>query len=332
MIFFIYIALFIFFSFLLIKATDILIGSLRSLILATGIGAFGAASFILAFSTSLPELLVGISAALQGESILSLGNVIGSNIANLSLVVGGAAALSGILPATSNFLRKDVFYVFLAGSFPLLLLLDGRLTKLDGLILLVVYVIYNMSVLERKREKLAEKSMEEEPVWRRILVRLNHKGFERSVGHLAVGVLLLVISADMIVRIATEIAHLAGIPVILVGLFIVAVGTSLPELAFEIAAIRKRQVQMAFGNILGSVVTNSTLILGVTVLISPITVIYESQAYLIASLIFIAVFLLFWWFVWTKKRLDRWEGAALVIFYLLSVWIEFLRLNGSLAF
>ena len=92
--------------------------------------------------------------------------------------------------------------------------------------------------------------------------------------------------------------------------------------------MKRGEVQIAFGDVLGSVVANSTLVLGVTVLFTPIVLGAESRAYLIATLAFIVAFFLFWFFVWTKHKLDRWEGAVLFVFYVLFAWFEFMRLSG----
>ena len=117
-----YLLLIVIFCFLLIKATEILVQALNSLAKSTHLGKFAITSFLLALATSLPELFVGISAALEGSPELALGNVLGSNIANLSLVIGGAAIIGGTLAVTGGFLKEEIFYTFLAGALPLLLL------------------------------------------------------------------------------------------------------------------------------------------------------------------------------------------------------------------
>ena len=134
------------FSVLLIKATDILVVNLKRMAEATRLGEFAITSFVLALATSLPELFVGISSAIEGSPSLSLGNVIGSNIADLSLVIGGAAIIGGSLSVQGIFLSRDVFYAFLAGAAPMLLLFDKNLSRIDGLVLLALYGFYNVSV------------------------------------------------------------------------------------------------------------------------------------------------------------------------------------------
>ena len=310
-----YLFLLLFFSFLLIKATGILVDSLNQLSKTTHLGKLALTSFILALATSLPELFVGIAAALENKPTLALGNVIGSNIANLSLVIGGTTLIGGTMNVVGNFLKKDIFYTFLAGSLPLILLLDNRLSRVDGLILLVVYFWYLATILKFKPGEGGLNG---------IIKRFEEKKTEVALSWFFLGIILLIFSADMIVKISSQVASTFSIPLILIGLFLVAVGTSLPELSFGIKAIRSRQVAMVFGNLLGSVVANSSLVLGVSSLIAPIRVLYL-QEYLLATIFFILIFGLFYSFVKTKHKLERWEGGMLFFAYLLFAAIEFLR-------
>lgn len=321
----------IFFSLVLIKATDILTDGLHEVVSRTKVNAFGFTAFILALATSFPELFVGITSGLHNNPEISMGNVIGSNIANLTLVLGGAALLAGSLKAYDKFLTGEVFHTFLSGTLPLVMLLDGKLSRLDGLVLLVVYVLYNMTVLGEKR-KIIKQRQEERGVWyRRWWYKLTDKDVERSMGKMVIGVAMLIFSADMLVRIAEQVAMKMNLPMALVGMILVAVGTSLPELSFEVAAIKKKETQMALGNILGSVVANSTLILGITVILSPLVLVDGLRTYLIAVVAFVIGFLFFWLFVRTKQTLDRWEGLVLVLLYVMFVLFEFARVqNGYL--
>jgi cation:H+ antiporter len=272
-----YLALLVIFAYLLIQATDHLVDELRDIARITKIGKFGLTAFLLAFATSLPELVVGIASAIEKRPILSLGNVLGSNIADVSLVMGGVAVVGGSFKVLGEFLKRDLFSTFLAGSLPLLLLVDGGLSHYAWLIFWVV---------------------------------------------------LLVFSADMLVRISSLFAGALGIPVILIGIFFVAVGTSLPEFAFELKAMRSEETAMVFGDLLGSVVANSTLVLGVTALIHPIFLDGGFQPYLLATVAFVVIFGLFWFFVSTKRILERWEGVLLLLVYVLFAILEFSRVNG----
>lgn len=315
----------IFFSFLLIKATDILVINLKSLSQKTRLGQFALTSFLLALATSLPELFVGVTSALEKHPNLSLGNVIGANIANLSLVVGGAALLGGTITVQGTFLNRDVFYAFLAGAAPMVLLFDKYLGRIDGLILLCLYGLYNAWIFaERKKELVAAVGEGDKSFVWRLMRRLNHRGARREIGWMFLGMALLLFSAEMIVRLAEKFAVILNIPLLLIGLFIVSVGTTLPELVFELKVIRQHHPTMVFGNLLGSIVANGTLIIGLVALIEPIRVQAFAQ-YLLATMAFVVVFGAFYFFVRTKHKLERWEGVVLVGLYLVFVLVEFIR-------
>jgi cation:H+ antiporter len=133
---------------------------------------------------------------------------------------------------------------------------------------------------------------------------------------------VLIFSAAMMVKLAIAIAESLNVSVFLIGLFLVAVGTSLPELSFATESIRKRQVGMALGDLFGSVVANSTLILGLVAVISPMRLPNGWQEYALAAAAFGVVFLLFWGMVRSKKKLERWEGLVLIAAYLIFVLLE----------
>jgi cation:H+ antiporter len=176
---------------------------------------------------------------------------------------------------------------------------------------------------------IEKKEREKATWWRRAWYALSDKEMEKAMGKLVIGVALLIFSADRLVWIAEGVANRLNLPMMLVGLILVAVGTSLPELSFEIAALKKREAEMALGNILGSVVANSTLILGITVILSPIVLSEGLQPYLVATLAFILIFGAFWVFVHSKNRLDRWEGVLLVLMYVVFILFESMKLINS---
>ena len=307
------------FSGLLIKATDILTDSLTELAKITKMGKFAITSFLLAFATSVPELVVGITAALEGRPNLALGAVLGSNIANISLVIGGAAVISGSFGVAGEFLKLDIFSVFLAGVLPLMLLLDNSLSRVDGIILLFIYGMYNYGLLNRK---VLHKSQPSRMI-KKVLAKAVDKRVNRWLAWLFLGAAMLMFSADMIVKTGAGLASVMGVPVFMVGLFMVAIGTSLPELSFEIGAIKRKQVGMALGDLFGSIVANSTLVLGVVSLISPIELQNGLESYLLAAAVFGIIFLMFWYFVRSKKKLERWEGVVLLLAYGAFIVAEF---------
>lgn len=312
------------FSALMVKSTDILTDSLSQLAKITKVGKFALASFLLAFATSVPELVVGITAALEGQPNMALGVVLGSNIADISLVIGGAAVIGGSFSIAGEFLKIDIFSVFLAGVLPLMLLLDNQLSRVDGIILLLVYGVYNYGLL---RSRMGERYRvdSQSRLLKKMLTGRTGKRLNRWLAWLFLGAAMLMFSADMIVKTGSALANSLGVPVFLIGLFLVAIGTSLPELSFEIRAVKKKQIGMALGNLFGSVVANSTLVLGVVSLINPIRLVNGLGAYLLAAAAFGVMFLLFWFFVRTKKKLEKWEGAVLLLVYVGFVLLEWVK-------
>lgn len=307
------------FSLGLMQATGWLVGAVERLSWKTHWDKFGLAAFLVATATSLPELLVGVSAALEGRSALPLGNVLGSNIANVSLVVGGAAVIGGSIGVVGEFIKRDFFTAFLAGSLPLLMLVDGQLSRVEGGVLVVVYALYNFMTLGERRS-YARRSRG--PVFFRLVRRLRDWDTDKEVGWIVVSGMVMVVMAQLLVKTAVAMAEVASLSVFIVGLLVVSVGTVLPELAFEIEAIRKREAGMVLGNLLGTIVTNATLILGVVSLIAPVTLVSGINPYLVATVAFVVVFGVFWLLVRTKKRLDRWEGVVLVLVYLVFAYWE----------
>ena len=186
------------------------------------------------------------------------------------------------------------------------------------MILLSIFILYNYGVL-RLRSSGREKTGR---LLKSMLTGPGHKRVDKLLLKLFLSAAALIISADIMVKLAISIAHSLNVSVFLIGLFLVAVGTSLPELSFEIESIRKRQVGMALGDLFGSVVANSTLILGLVALINPIRLVNGWQEYALAAAAFGVVFLLFWGFIRSKKKLERWEGLALILVYFAFVLLE----------
>ncbi len=294
--------------------------------MATKLGEFFITSSILALATSLPELFVCLAAAAEGSPNLALGNILGSNIANLSLIIGGAALMGGELIIRGKFLSRDAFYAFLAGAAPMLLLFDQGLSRLDGLILLALYGFYNLTVLNQSHEEVvAGRGEGKRRTIHKLVRRLSYAIDGRKVRELALvflGVALLLFSAEMLVKAATGLARGWNLPDLIIGLFLVSVGTSLPELVFETKAARNRKPRMVFGDLLGSIVANGTLICGLTALMSPFKI-KAFADYLLATLVYVLIFGLFYFFIRTKHRLERWEGFLLMVVFLLFGLVKF---------
>lgn len=320
-----FVILIIFFSFVLIKSSDMVMTAIRRISKSTHTRAFALSAVILAIGTSFPEFFVGVTAALEGAPSVSLGDVTGSNIANIALVGGLASFFSGKVLVRGDYLKREVGIALLAGMIPLFLLLDNTLSRVDGLILLAIYFAYATSFFKARFLQIGKEQQEEKGFVYRFFRKFNHVNAakKREFGRLFIGLALLLFSADWIVKIAEYLANMANIPEFVIGVIVVAIGTSLPELAFSFRSLKGHEPQMFFGNLLGSTIANSTLIIGTVAVIHPIELVATNK-YFISAGTFILVFLVFWLFIRTKRRLDRWESVVLLILYVAFVVVELL--------
>jgi cation:H+ antiporter len=211
---------------------------------------------IVGFGTSAPELLVSLQAALEGQPAIAIGNVLGSNIANILLILGISAVIAPLLIPVRK-LWRDLGFMLLATATIWVMLLDGTVSRLDGVILFAGLIVFLLvAFLTGKAEPEDDDQVVSEQ-W---------KAWAMTFG----GLVVLVIGARLLVDSATTIARTYGISEAVIGLTIVAVGTSLPELATSVIAAIRKQTEIAVGNIVGSNIFNIFGILGVTALITPI--------------------------------------------------------------
>lgn len=257
---------------------------------------------IVAAGTSAPELFVSLVSALKGTPDLAVGNVVGSNTMNSMLIVGCAAMVAPMVISKST-VKKDIPCSVLASILLLLIALDSFLGRIDGIILLLGFAAFTTyTLLQAKQgqtEPVAEISQQQNP-W-------------KSAWFVVAGLVELVIGSNAFVDHASNIALSLGISEGVVGLTVVAGGTSLPELATSVVAARKGQSAIAIGNVIGSNVFNILLILGLTATISPLQI--EGVSTIDMAVMLLSVTLV-WLFSRTRYTVERWEGALLVIGYL----------------
>ncbi|MEK7526662.1 MAG: sodium:calcium antiporter [Patescibacteria group bacterium] len=315
--------LLLFFSALLIKAADMSVVGLRRIARQAKLGVYAVSAIILAIGTSFPELSIGVTSALNNTSSLSLGVIIGSNIANIALIGAIAALIHGKINVHGDFLRRDFWIASAAGILPVLLILDRTLSSVDGLILLAVYLGYSTSLFKDRFAEITQNQIDAPEFVYRFWRTVTHIQINKTteIGKLFLGIALMLFSADVIVKVATIFGQMAGIPVFVVGLVVLAIGTSLPEFAFSLRSLQDGEPRMFFGNLLGSIIANSTLIVGLTAVINPIKI-HAVEQYFVSAIFFVMIFVLFWLFVRSKHRLDRWEAVCLLILYLAFVVIE----------
>jgi cation:H+ antiporter len=267
---------------------------------------------IVGFGTSAPEIVVSAISASQGNSGIALGNAYGSNITNIALILGMTALISPIA-VHSQVLRKELPILTVVTALAAWQLWDGDITLLDAVVLLVVFsglMAWTIWQGLRMKEDLLGSEMEQELDVRAMPIR-------RAVFWLVVGLALLIVSSRILVWGAVEIAHGFGVSDLIVGLTVVAVGTSLPELASSIIATRKGEHDIALGNILGSNLFNTLAVVGIAGTIHPMPV--GPEVFTRDMLVMAALTLLLFVFGYGFRgpgRINRIEGSILLVCYL----------------
>ncbi len=295
---------------LLVFGGDVLVRSASALAVRLGVSPLAIGLTVVAFGTSAPELAATLASSLQGAPDLGIGNVLGSNVANVGLILGASALLS---PIASNaaFVRREVPMGLLAMALLVPLAIDGWLGRWDGLLLLLVLGGYLALLIRNDRNSITGDipDGDRSPLWRR-------------VGGAVLGIGLLVLGADLLVRGAVDIAAYLGVPERVIGLTMVAFGTSLPELASSVAAAARREGDMILGNIAGSNIFNILAVLGVSSGATMLPVrLGAIGADLLVAMAFSAALLPI---MAATGRLGRLAGAALLAGYLAYVTVLFL--------
>lgn len=258
---------------------------------------------VVGFGTSAPELLVSVQAALAGQPGLAIGNVLGSNIANILLILGVSAAIAALVIPIRQVWR-DLGFLLCATAMIWVMLLDGTISRLDGIILVIGLIAFLTSAFLLGDPEVPDEDQPVAAIGVALLMTLG-------------GLVALVVGARLLVDSASEIARTFGVSEAVIGLTVVAVGTSLPELATSVIAALRRQTDIAVGNVIGSNIFNIFSILGITALITPIpadprfaTVDMLWVAGTSVALVVLAL---------TLKGVPRWAGFGLLAVYALYV-------------
>lgn len=257
---------------------------------------------IVAIGTSMPEFFVSIVSAIKGTPDLAVGNIVGSNIFNVLLIVGVAATVAPIAIQRAT-VRRDIPIAIVASIMLTFMMFDDNISRIDALILFAAFIAFIWITLRNSKNDANEKDASTEKV---ILTW-------KSVLFIIFGLVGLVLGSNIFVDNASSLAHGWGISDAVIGLTIVAGGTSLPELATSAVAARKGDSGIAIGNVLGSNVFNILMILGLTGILSPMhiqNITYIDMAVMVISMA------LFWLFSFTKLRVERWEGCVLIACFL----------------
>jgi len=295
---------------LFIGAEGLIRGS-SALALKIGITPLVVGLTVVAFGTSTPELVVSLKAALIGNSSISLGNVIGSNIANIALILG-VAALIKPLDVHANVIRREIPIMIVLSILLIILLVDGELSFIDGLIFvlgIITYTVVNVLMARKERNAEVEKEFKEG-----LKTRL---GVTISIFMIVGGLGLMILGANLFVNSSIAIAKAFGISDAIIGLTVVAIGTSLPELITAIVASYKNEADIAIGNVVGSNIFNILGILGITALLIPLS--SAGISYVdFGVMIFTALILLP--LSKTGFRISRLEGGLLLTGYIVYIY------------
>lgn len=285
---------------------DLMIRGASRLARKLGVNALVIGLTVVAMGTSMPELLVGVVAAARHSGDIAIGNVVGSNIANIALILGFAALIRPIRVQMRLLVREVPIMIFASVAF-YVFALDGELSRWDGLTLLAGFVAYTLYLLEGARR--------ESPA-----IEVEYQRFVPAGGtvlsHLlltAIGLGTLLAGAHLVVNGAATVARLLGISELAVGLTVVALGTSLPELATAVAASVQDEGDILVGNVIGSNVFNLLAVLSCATLTRPLGI--SPSVIKVEAPVMLAVSILVLPFVWTTLRLTRLEGAVLVTAY-----------------
>ena len=257
---------------------------------------------IVAMGTSMPEFCVSLISALKGTTDLAVGNIVGSNIFNALLIVG-VSALVAPMTILETTVRKDIPFALVASALLLIMCLDGNISRLDAGVLFAMFLVFMYITLKGAKKQGAQEVAAVEAEGKKPMATW------LSVVWILVGLLCLIGGSNLFVEGATAVATNLGVSEAVIGLTIVAGGTSLPELATSVVSARKGNSGIAIGNALGSNVFNILAILGITGMITPMTL--KGITSIDLSMLVISIMLV-WLFSFTKYKIERWEGAVLM--------------------
>lgn len=290
---------------LLVYSADHFIDGASSIAIKFGMPKFLIGMIIIGIGTSAPEIVVSVLSAMQGSSGLALGNAYGSNIVNIGLVLGATALISPLF-IQKSLVKGDFLFLLGVTALAVILLLDNAVSRLDGLILcLTLAVILTAQIYIAKKARHADTTITDGD---------DGLPMPKALLKLIGGLVVLVLSSRLVVWGAVQIASSIGMSETVIGLTVVAVGTSLPELVSSIIAAKKGEDEMALGNVIGSNIFNTLAVVGVAALIAPMTVPAEilNRDIIIMSAITVLLFVICLFALRGNQKLGRGVGALLL--------------------
>ena len=282
---------------MLIKGADWFVEGAAGIAAKFGIPQLVIGLTIVAMGTSAPEAAVSITAAFKGTADITVGNIVGSNILNILIILGVTALLTSVAVQQST-IRYEIPYVGVVTIALLIMGMTGGVVgRVEGAILWIMFILYLVYLFfMAKNGKADEEEAEDAPIWKLLLL-------------IVIGGALIIIGADVSVDAATELARAIGLSERFIGLTIVALGTSLPELCTSVVAAKKGKADLAIGNIVGSNIFNILFVIGTTALIIPVTF---QPGFIIDTLVALGAAVLLWICVYPKKKLT-WPGGIVML-------------------
>jgi cation:H+ antiporter len=287
---------------LLIKGADWFVDGAAGIAARFGIPQLVIGLTIVAMGTSAPEAAVSITAATSGNAGITIGNILGSNILNVLLILGITAAITTVAVQKSTVKWEMPFMHIITIVLAVLGFTGGEIVLWEGIVLWALFLVYLGYLFKMAKNGTEEEEEEElQPLWKQLCM-------------LAVGIVMIVFGSDMTVDNATILAEAFGMDDRLIGLTIVAFGTSLPELVTSVTAARKGKADIAIGNIVGSNVFNILFVVGTTALITPVTF---KAGFVVDSVVALAAGLILWFGVMKEHKLKRPVGIVMLVAYAL---------------
>lgn len=313
---FIYLIISIISFFILAYSSKKLVGSLSILAKFLGWKEFVVAFFTMALAATIPNLSVGISSAIHKIPQLSFGEIIGGNIIDLTIAMALAVLVSrNGLKLASRTVQGTAIFTLLLALVPMILVIDKEISRGDGLILIFAFIIYSFWLFGRKDRFSKVYNKANGPLGAKII--FNH------VFKILGSIVLLLLSAEGIVRSATYFSNIFNLPLILIGILVVGLGNALPEIFFSIQAAKRGKSWMVAGNLMGAVIFPITLVLGTVTLIHPI-IITDFSPFVIGRFFLIISAVFFLIFIRTGKRITKKEAAFLLLIYIFFIVVEVL--------
>lgn len=317
-----YVLIFIGCSVLLYKSCEKMIEEIVCISRLFGLKEFMVAFFVMAFVASLPNLFTGVTSAIRGIPELSFGDVGGNNVVALTLAMALAVFFTkdGKLSTESVVVQRTSLFTAFATIIPLILILDGELSRADGVILILFFIFYNVWIFSKKDRFFAVYDGQEN-----LSEKKKIKDVFKGLRKIAFGILLAIGAVQGIVLSAIFFAEYFNISVMTIGFLVTGLGSALPEIYFAIISARKGQTKMILGNLMGAVIVPSTLVLGIVAIIQPI-IISDFSPFAISRIFIIMSVLFFFFFAKTGRKITNKEAIVLLGIYALFILAELSRI------